>query len=182
MALVGTRQLRAQDPVSVHVHCINGLTGPEGRKGANGVGGGICVGGGNGDGNGVTGGNGDGNEVTGRNRYVEDLGDGDRVRTGTVGEASKQTQDANGDVMEMGERTGVEIIGRTQYRSRDGNGDGNESSTGDGNRNGDWKGDGDGDRDCRRIILRTRSRNGIKGEGPGRRRRSIQAHEISQSL
>ena len=45
--------------MSVHAHRTEGGgTGSEGRKGANAVGGGIRVVGGNGDGNGVEGGNG----------------------------------------------------------------------------------------------------------------------------
>ena len=58
---MGTRQLHSQSPVFLHVHCTEGITGPEGREGANGVGVGIGVGvgGGNGDGNGVGDGSGD---------------------------------------------------------------------------------------------------------------------------
>ena len=44
MALAGTRQLRSQGPVSVHAYCTKGVTGSEGREGANGVGGGIGTG------------------------------------------------------------------------------------------------------------------------------------------
>ena len=52
VALASTRHLRLQGPVSVHAHLTKGVTGSEGREGANGVGGRIEVGGGNGDGNG----------------------------------------------------------------------------------------------------------------------------------
>ena len=60
MALASTRELHSQGPVSVHAHRTKGVTGSEGRKGANGIGGGIQDRGGNGDGNGVGGGNVDG--------------------------------------------------------------------------------------------------------------------------
>ena len=60
VVLAGTRQLRSQRPVPVHAHCTEGVTGSEGREGANGVRSGIGVGGGKGDGNGVGGGNEDG--------------------------------------------------------------------------------------------------------------------------
>ena len=73
MTLAGTRQLRSQGSVSVHAHCTEGVTGSEGREGANGVG--IEVGGGNGDGNGVGVGNGD----------VNGNWDGDGAETGTGG-------------------------------------------------------------------------------------------------
>ena len=53
------RQLRSLGPVSVQMHRTEGVTGSEGREGANEVGGGVGVGGGNGDGDGVGGGNGD---------------------------------------------------------------------------------------------------------------------------
>ena len=59
VALASTRQLRSRGPVSVQAHRAEGVTGSEGRTRANGVGGGIEVGGGNGDSNGVEGGNGD---------------------------------------------------------------------------------------------------------------------------
>ena len=60
VAFAGTRQLRSQGPVYVHAHRTEGVTGSEGREGANGVGGGIGVGGGNRDVNGD--GDGDGGE------------------------------------------------------------------------------------------------------------------------
>ena len=52
VALASTRQLHSQGPVSVQAHRTEGVTGPVGREGANGVGNGIGVGGGNGDGKG----------------------------------------------------------------------------------------------------------------------------------
>ena len=73
VALTSTRQLRSQGPASVQAHHTGWVTGSEGKKGANGVGGGIGVGGGNGDGNGVGGGNGD----------VNGHGDGDGARAAT---------------------------------------------------------------------------------------------------
>ena len=79
MAFASTRQLRSQGPVSVHEHRTEGVTGSEGREGANGVGCRIEVGGGNGDGNGVGGGNGD----------VNGHGDGDRAGAGTRVEANE---------------------------------------------------------------------------------------------
>ena len=60
MALASIRQLHSQGPVSVHAHRTKGVTGSEGRKGANEIGGGIGDGGGNGDGNRVGDGNVDG--------------------------------------------------------------------------------------------------------------------------
>ena len=53
MAFASTRQLRLQGPVPVNAYLTEGVAGFEGREGANGVRGGILVGGGNGDGNGV---------------------------------------------------------------------------------------------------------------------------------
>ena len=46
VALASTRQLRSQSPVSVHAHRTEGVTESEGREKANGVGGGVGVGGG----------------------------------------------------------------------------------------------------------------------------------------
>ena len=63
-ALAGTRQLHSQGPMSVHAHRTKRVTGSEEREGANGVGGGIRVGGGNGDVN------------------VDEDGDGAGTRTG----------------------------------------------------------------------------------------------------
>ena len=52
VALASTRQLRSQDLVSVHAHLTEGVTGSEGREGANGVGVGVGTGDVNGDGHG----------------------------------------------------------------------------------------------------------------------------------
>ena len=81
IALTGIRKLRSQDPVPVHMHRTEGVTGPERQEGSNGVGSGIGVGGGNRDGNGVRGGDGDG------------AGTG----TGEGVEANEGAQDGNGD-------------------------------------------------------------------------------------
>ena len=59
VAFASTRQPRSQGPASVQAHRTEGVTGSEGREGANAVGVGIGVGGGTGDGNGVGSGNGD---------------------------------------------------------------------------------------------------------------------------
>ena len=59
VAFASTRQPRSQGPASVQAHLTEGVTGSEGREGANAVGVGIGVGGGTGDGNGVGSGNGD---------------------------------------------------------------------------------------------------------------------------
>ena len=89
VALASTRQLRSQGPVSVQAHCTERVTGSEGQEGANGIVGGIGVGGGNVDGNRVGGGNGD---VTGhRDR------DGAGAGTGTGVEVNEGAQDGNGD-------------------------------------------------------------------------------------
>ena len=79
VALASTRQFRSQGPVSVQAHRTKGVTGSEGREGANGGGDGIGVGGGNGDGNGVGGGKGD----------VSGHGDGDGAGTGTGAEVNE---------------------------------------------------------------------------------------------
>ena len=127
MALAGTRQLRLQGRVPVHAHRTKGITGFEGREGANGIGGGIGVGGGSGNVNGD--------------------GDGDGAGTGTGVKANEGTQDGNGDGSAdgAGTGTGVETRGRTQDGSGDGSGDGNESSSRDGN--GDEDGNGGGSDD-----------------------------------
>ena len=49
VTLAGTRPLHSQGPGAVHVHRTEEVTGSEGRREANGVGGVIGVGGGNGD-------------------------------------------------------------------------------------------------------------------------------------
>ena len=127
VALASTRQLRSQGPVSIQVHRTEGITGSEGREGANGVGCGIEVGGGNGD--------------------VGDDGDGDGAGagTGTGVEVNEGAQDGNGDGNGSGDGAGtgtgtgkgVETRRRTPYGNGDGNGDGSEDSSGDGNRNED---------------------------------------------
>ena len=75
MALAGTPQLRSKGQVSVHEHRTKGVTGSEGRRGANG--GGNRVGGGNGDGDG------DGEERTG-------AGTGSEAETGTAMETERE--------------------------------------------------------------------------------------------
>ena len=101
--LASTRQLRSQDPVSVHAHRTEGATGSEGREGGNGVGGGI------GDGNRVGGGNGDG--------------------AGTGVETRGRTQGGNGD----GSGDGNESSSGDGNGDEDnGNGDGNEDGIGEG--------------------------------------------------
>ena len=113
VALASTRQLRSQDPVSVHAHRTEGVTGSEGQEVSNGGGGGIGVGGGIGDGNGVGSGNGD----VGGHGGVDGHGDldGAGAGTGTGVEVSEEAQDGNGD----GARTG-----RERRRSVNGDGDG----------------------------------------------------------
>ena len=91
VALASTRQPRSQGPASVQAHRTGGVTGPEGKEGANGVGGGIGVGGGNGDGNG---------DVNGH-------GDGDGAGTGTGVEVNEGAQDGNGDGSGDGAGTGT---------------------------------------------------------------------------
>ena len=81
VALASTRQPHAQGPASVQANRTGGVTGSEGQEGANGVGGGIAVGGGNGDDNG---------DVNGH-------GDGDGAGTGTGVEVDEGAQDGNGD-------------------------------------------------------------------------------------
>ena len=115
VALASSRQLRSQGPVSVHAHRIEGVTGSEGREGANGVGGRIGVGGGDGDGNGVGGGDGD----------VNGYGDGDGAEAGTRVEANEGAQGGNGNGSGDGAGTGTGMGVETRRRRQDGNGDGN---------------------------------------------------------
>ena len=125
----------------VHAHRTERVPKSEGREGANGVGGEIKVGGGNGDGNGVGGGDGG--------------GDGDKAGTGTEAEmeANEGAQDGNEDGNEdrSGDRAGtetgarVETRGRTQDGNGDGSRDGNESNSRD--ENGDEDGNGNGNED-----------------------------------
>ena len=123
--LATTRQPHSQGLASVQVHRTGGVTGSEGQGGANGVWGGIRVGGGNGDGNGDA--NGD----------VHGRGDGDGAGTRTGMEVNEGAQDGNGDGSgdEAGTGTGTEV--GTRRRTPDGNGDESEDSSGD------WNGDDD---------------------------------------
>ena len=88
VALASTRQLRSQGPVFAHTNCTKGITGFEGREGANGVGGGIGVGGGTVIGGGNGDGSGDGNGVGGGggNKNGDGHGDGDGDGNGDGGE------------------------------------------------------------------------------------------------
>ena len=81
----------------VHAHRTKEEIGGEGLEEANGVMGGIRVGGGNGDGNGVGGRNAVGNGVGGGNRDVNvvRVGDGAGTRTGV--EANEGAHDGNED-------------------------------------------------------------------------------------
>ena len=95
VALASTRQPRSQGPAYVQAHRTGGVTGSEGQEGANGVGGGIGVEGGNGDGNGDVNGEGD--------------GDGAGAGTGTGVEVNEGAQDGSGDGSGAGqERDGDE--------------------------------------------------------------------------
>ena len=124
-ALASTRQPHVQGPASVQAHRTGEVTGSEGQEGANGSGGGIRVGGKNGDGNG---------DVIGH-------GDGDGAGTGTGVAVNEGAQEGNGDGSGDGAGTetgtGVETRRQTPDGNRDGNGDGSEDSSGDGNGNDD---------------------------------------------
>ena len=111
MALASTRQPHLQGPVSVHAHRTKGVTGSEGWKEANEIGGGIGDRGGNGDGNGVEGGNVDGAGTTMEVKVNEGTQYGNR--------------DWSGDGVDMGTGAGVETRGRTQDGNRDGGRDEN---------------------------------------------------------
>ena len=97
MAFACTQQLQLHGPVSVHADRTKEEIGCEGLEEANGVMGGIRVGGGNGDGNGVGGRNAVGNGVGGGNRDVNvvRVGDGAGTRTGV--EANEGAHDGNED-------------------------------------------------------------------------------------
>ena len=125
VALASTRQPHSQDPASVKTHRTGGVTGSEGQEGANGVGGGIGVRGGNGDGNG---------DMNGH-------GDGDGAGTGTGVEVNEGAQDRNGDGSGDGAGTGTGTGMGTRRRTPDGNGDGN----GDGSEDCSEDVNGDGD-------------------------------------
>ena len=76
MAHADTRQLRSEGTVSVHAHRTEGITGSEGREGANGIGGGIKDGVGGGKVGVNVDGNGDGGEANeGRERERRRRGD-----------------------------------------------------------------------------------------------------------
>ena len=121
VTLASTRHPHSQGPVSVQVHRTGGVTGSEGQEGANRVGGGMGVGGRNGDGNG---------DVNGH-------GDGDGAGTGAGVEVNEGAQDGNGDGSGdgagTGTRTGVETRRQTRNGNRDGS-DGNDNSIGEGGR------------------------------------------------
>ena len=121
VALASTRRPHSQGPASVQAHRTGGVTGSEGREGANGVRGGIGVGGRNGDGNGD----------------VDGHGDGDGAGSGTGVEVNEGAQDGNGDGAGTGTGTGVGTRSRTPDGNGDGNGDGSEDCSGDGNGDGD---------------------------------------------
>ena len=91
IALASTRKLRSQGPVSVQAHRTEGFTAFGGRKGANGVEGGIGVGGGNGDGNGVGGGNGDVNGAG--------AGAGTGVKVNEGAQDGNEDEDGGGDLL-----------------------------------------------------------------------------------
>ena len=78
--------------MSVQAHCSDGVSGSEGREGANGVRGGFRI----------EGGNGDGNEVRDRNGDVNGDGDEDRAGTGAGVEAIEQTKYRNSDRGDIG--------------------------------------------------------------------------------
>ena len=86
--------------MSVHAHCTEGVTKPEGREGANGFGIGIGVGVENGDGIGIGGGNragtGTGVEAIERTQDGDENGSGDGAGSGNGGETRGRTQDGNG--------------------------------------------------------------------------------------
>ena len=188
VALASTRQLRSQDPVSVHTHRTEVVTGSEGREGANGVGGRIGVG----ERIGVGGGNGDGNGVGGGNGDVHGHGDGDgaggkrgwrrtkerRMGTGTEAETGQERgwRPVDEHRRGTGTGTGVETPGRTQDGNGGGSGDGNESSSGDGNGNEDGNenedriGEGGGEaKKCKKPHKTCRRHVGSGGNLDGKR-------------
>ena len=116
VALAGTRQLRSQGPMSVHVHCTDGVTGSEGREGAHG--------GGNGDGNGEGGGAGTGTEVEASERPQDGSRNEAGTGTGAGIESRGRTRDGNGDGKRMYTREVTETMAGT------GTGRGTESETG----------------------------------------------------
>ena len=106
VALPGTRQLRSQGLVPVYAHRTEGVTVSRGREGANRVGGGIGVRGGNGEGNGV--------EVGKRDVNVDGDGDGDGAGTRTGVEVNEGAHDRNeersGDSAGPGTMTGADTV------------------------------------------------------------------------
>ena len=136
--------------MSVHVHRTE-ETGSEGREGANEVGSGIGVGGGNGDGNGVGGGDEDG----------AGMGTGTEIRHHLVtpefigsrnyncvhrwrSEANEGAQNRNEDGVGYGTGTGTGTRVETRGRTQDGNGDK------DGNENGNDNRIGEGGREAKK--------------------------------
>ena len=81
LALAGTRQLRSQDPVPVHAYRTERVAGSERREGADEVGSGIRVRGGNGD----------------VNDYRDEDRTGAETGTRTGVEANEGAQDGNED-------------------------------------------------------------------------------------
>ena len=142
--------------VPVQAHRTEGVTGSVGQEGANGVGGGIRVGGGNGDDHEVGGGNGD----------VNGHGDGDGAGAGTETgvEVNQGAQDGNGDGSGDGAGTETGTGVETRRRTPDANGDGSEDSSGDGNGDED-NGNGNEDRigeDGREAKKRKKPQNGCR--------------------
>ena len=197
VALASTRQLRLQGPVSVHAHPTEGVTGSKGREGANGVGGHIGVGGGNGDGNGVGGGNGDVNDhgngdgaeagpgvdqnEGAQNRNWDENGDGAGTGMGTGVRIRRRTQDGNGDESDDGTGTGTGTGVKTRRRTQDGNGDINSNRDGDGAgtgtgtetgvpQDGDGNGSGDGNESNSGVGNGDEDRIG-EGEGEAKKRK-----------
>ena len=110
MALASIRLLPSQGPVSVHAHRTVGVTGSEGREGANGVG----IGGGNDDGDGAgTGtrveanegtqdgnGGGNGNGDGGGDPWMNTTGTGAGAKTRSVAEMGTRTRTGSGRAQE----------------------------------------------------------------------------------
>ena len=167
VALASTRQPHSQGPASVQGHRTVGVTGSEGQEGANGVGGGYRVGGGNGDGNGDVNGHGD--------------GDGAGKGKGTGVEENEGAQDGNGDGSGdgAGTGTGTGVGVGTRRRTPDGNGDGSEDSSGDGNgdddnENGNEDRIGEGGREAKKRKKpqnSCRRRAGTGGDTGGKRKK-----------
>ena len=165
VALVSTRRHHSQGPASVQAHRTRGVTDSEGQEGANGVGDGTRVGGGNGDGNGDVNGHGD--------------GDGEGAGTGAEvnGGAQDGDGDGRGDGAGTGTETGLGVRRRTPDGNGDGNGDGSEDCSGDGNGdddNGNENRVGEGGREAKKRkkpqnSCRRRAGNG--GDTGGKRKK-----------